>query len=247
MFTGIQCFNAIGYIWNVPVIGVVTTSPYIDFQRFIGNPLNLAIAAGHVDFYKRNFTFWDRVCNVLKSYHTLLSDSIRLRQEPLLKKYLGPDIPSYRVLEKNLALLFTNSHYSFYGIKSKTPALIEIGGINIKNDTSSLDSVKIAKAIIFILFQFCAVNFKKNLLQGLKKLLDESDNGFIYFSFGTLTVLESLPLDILDKLYNAFRIVSPVKIIMRAPNPDVMPKNLSDNVFIYNWLPQQKILGWRIH
>ncbi|OXU22681.1 hypothetical protein TSAR_000187 [Trichomalopsis sarcophagae] len=217
VLTGYQCLAAIGYKWNIPVVGVVTTTLYAQMHHIIGNPLNLALTTSHFGFYKKKLDFWDRVHNVVQTYRVISKFyGYAKDQDYYIKKHLGNDMPSYRQLEKNMALMFTNSHYTYHGVTPKTPGLIEIGGINIKNDTSELPA-------------------------DLKKFLDKSKDGFIYFSFGSLVVIETLPHEALERFYSAIRKISPVKVLMRVPHPDDMPKNMPDNVYKFSWLPQQTV------
>lgn len=116
---------------------VSTTILYPQMNSFVGNPLNLAIFPYHLRFYKEKLDFWDRLHNVLATHHEIrYYHKTAHLQDQYIKKYLGDDMPSYLELEKNTALLFTNSHYSYHGIKPITPAVIEIGGINVQKDSS---------------------------------------------------------------------------------------------------------------
>lgn len=72
--------------------------------------------------------------------------------------------------------------------------------------------------------------------------MDESEDGFIYFSFGTLTKIESLPKEALVKFFAAFRRIPTIRVILKSQNPKALPKGLPDNVYTFFWLPQRKIL-----
>lgn len=72
--------------------------------------------------------------------------------------------------------------------------------------------------------------------------MDESAEGFVYFSFGTLALIESFPKEVLEKFYAAFRKISPIRVVMKSASPQNLPKNMPDNVFTFSWLPQEKVL-----
>lgn len=119
-------------------------------NTFVGNPLNLAISPNTLHgFENEEMNFWDRLNNVIETYR-----SIRLyydradEQNYFIKKYLGSDIPDYHILERRTALIMSNTHYSYNGIMPKTPAVIQIGGIHIKNDTTKVDKVRTIFKII---------------------------------------------------------------------------------------------------
>ena len=126
------------------MVGVETTLPFPWTNDYVGNPLNLAVSPNPLTYYRDcNMTFWKRIHNVLKSHWDILSFHNELSvQDDIIKKHLSSELPPSSDLIKTTALLLTNSHYSLHEVVPKVPAHIEIGGIHIKNDTSSLDSVK---------------------------------------------------------------------------------------------------------
>lgn len=68
-----------------------------------------------------------------RQFHNRAADSI-------IRKALGIGIPSVTELVKNTSIIFINQHYSLSGAKPLSPAVIEIGGIHIK-DAQPLDEV----------------------------------------------------------------------------------------------------------
>ncbi|KAJ8679930.1 hypothetical protein QAD02_015717 [Eretmocerus hayati] len=215
---GYQCFAAIGHLWNVPVISIVVSAPYPFELNAIMSPLNLAFSSKNLQNYKENMTFWDRLYNFVVTHYILLEYHYYARvQDDIIKKYLGSNMPHYTQLEKEVSLILTNSHLSLHGIQPKSPAHIEIGGIHIQNNTSSMDVE-------------------------LRKILDGSENGFVYFSFGTFVVVESLPRVVLERFFATFRKISPIRVIMKSKNPTALPQNIPSNVFTLPWLPQQEVL-----
>ncbi|XP_058788821.1 UDP-glucosyltransferase 2-like [Phymastichus coffea] len=216
--SGYQCLTAIGHKWNVPVVGVATTFLYPYNHRYIGNPLNLAMSSSNLRVDKEKMNFWDRLYNFIMTHYAIYEFySEAYKQDAIMKKYLGTNTPHYSELERSVSLLLSNSHHSLHGVLPKVPALIQIGGIHIEDDNSTIDPK-------------------------LAKIMDDSEHGFIYFSFGTITKIESLPPEALAQLFVAFRRISPIQIIMKSQNPKALPKNLPDNVHTFFWLPQRKIL-----
>lgn len=123
---------------------------YPQNHRFIGNPLNLAIAPKNYHFFKENMNFWERLFNAAVTHHSIYSyDERAYKQDALIKKYLGPDMPSYRELEKTVSMILTNSHYSIHGVQSKTPAHVEIAGIHIRDENVTIPSVNFLIKNIF--------------------------------------------------------------------------------------------------
>lgn len=80
-------------------------------------------------------------------------------------------------------------------------------------------------------------------LQALEKWMNESTNGFIYFSFGSMVLIETFPLEFLNILYSSFSKIAPVRVLMKVPNPDKLPPGLPKNIYMSSWMPQIKVLS----
>lgn len=72
--------------------------------------------------------------------------------------------------------------------------------------------------------------------------MDESKDGFVYFSFGSMVKIETFPRHILDIFYKSFERISPVNILIKIPNPEELPPGLPKNVHTLPWMPQLKVL-----
>ncbi|KAL7292126.1 hypothetical protein TKK_0014398 [Trichogramma kaykai] len=228
VIVGFQCFSAIGHLWDVPIVGVSTTRLYLEDKLVVADPPNLATAPGHCLFHRAELSFWERLENVWLAYRDLsleYPERMALQRE-LVDEYLGPGLPSFDEMRRNVALVLSNSHFSYYGAQPKVPAVVEIGGIHVHRTRE--EEKKNATAPI--------------VDPGLKRFMDESRDGFLYFSFGSLMALETLPSDILHSFYEAFETVAPVRVIMKVADPELLPSDVPKNVLTATWLPQQQIL-----
>jgi len=79
--------------------------------------------------------------------------------------------------------------------------------------------------------------------QELKKWMDDSKDGFVYFTFGSMVMIESFPREILDVFYNSLAKIAPVRVLMKIPKPEELPSNLPENIRISSWMSQIKILS----
>lgn len=52
--------------------------------------------------------------------------------DSMIREAFGSDVPSVTELSKNISLILVNQHYSLSGVKPLSPAVIEVGGIHIK-------------------------------------------------------------------------------------------------------------------
>lgn len=87
----------------------------------------------------------------------------------LAKKHFGHlgDVPSIDELHRNVSITFVNSHRSLAAPRPTLPSIIEIGGSHVKP--------------------------AKPLPADIKKFLDESKDGAIYMSFGSVVQSSKMP------------------------------------------------------
>ncbi|XP_076375313.1 UDP-glucosyltransferase 2 isoform X5 [Megalopta genalis] len=215
---GAHCYLAIGHLLKVPIIGVSSAILYPWHHDLIGNPHNLAYAANNLITLPEQMNFWQRAYNFLHStYHEMSFLYYSSPQTEIARKYLGDDIPDVRTLEKNISMILVNSHISMNGVKTMTPALIEVGGLHVTEEGVELPP-------------------------SLEKWMNESTSGFIYFSFGSMVKIESFPMKHLEIFYNSLGKIAPVRVLMKIPNPNELPPGLPKNIYTSPWIPQVKVL-----
>lgn len=81
------------------------------------------------------------------------------------------------------------------------------------------------------------------LLKELKRWMDESTHGVVYFTLGSMVLIETLPPQKLQDIYAAFKKISPVKVLMKIADNSKLPPGLPKNVKTMSWIPQQPLLG----
>ena len=134
----------LGYILNVPVVAVTSAVEYPWVSYLIGNDDNLAYVANSFLVRSRDLSFWERVNNVVTSYktcdkfHKVTGDF----QTEIMRKYLRPDMPHIREVEKNVALTLVNSNPILSGVKPITPALVQIAGLHVEENDETLTPVR---------------------------------------------------------------------------------------------------------
>lgn len=133
----------LGYVFKVPVVAISSAVEYPWVGDFIGNNDNLAIVPNAYHVSAGTMNFWQRLKNVvinymeLRKFHSLTEES----QTDSMRKYLSPDIPNIREVEKNVALTLVNSHPVLFGVKPITPALVQIAGLHIEGNDQTLPQV----------------------------------------------------------------------------------------------------------
>ncbi|XP_012282467.1 UDP-glucuronosyltransferase 2B19 [Orussus abietinus] len=212
-----HCYFAFGRLLNVPVIGVTSSGLYDWMNEPMGNPSNPAYIPGGFTGFPAKMTFIQRLSNTLISLFINFDFQWWINeQSELIEKYFGPDMPKVEVLQKELTLLLVNSHFSLNGVRPLTSAIVEVGGLHVKSGGV--------------------------LPQELQKWLDDSKHGVVYFSFGSMMKIESLPEKTLLAFYETFRKIAPVRVLMKIPKVDELPKGLPENVKTMQWIPQVEVL-----
>ncbi|XP_033219242.1 UDP-glucuronosyltransferase 2B31-like [Belonocnema kinseyi] len=213
-----HCFFAFSRFLNVPMIGVTTAAIYDWANDPLGNPSNLAFSPGAFTSLPNKMNFWERLQNVIfvhiAKYQFNYYSGL---QKKYVDEYFGPGYPSIYEMSTEFSLVFVNSHYSLNGIKPFTPGIVEVGGLHIEDK-------------------------KEVLIPELKKWLDESKDGCIYVSFGSMVKIESFPKETLEIFYSTFKNIAPVRVLMKIAKPEELLPGLPENVKTYHWLPQIQIL-----
>ncbi|XP_016911984.2 UDP-glucosyltransferase 2-like [Apis cerana] len=216
---GAHCFGIIADILKVPMIGVSSSVLYPWSYDYIACPHNLAYVPHNLLFYTQNMNFWQRMYNFLDNLYLIWTfNKVTVKQTEIMRKYVKPDAPDIRDVERNMSIILVNSHISTNGIKNLNPALIEVGGLHVHDDETIL------------------------LPPSLEKWMNESEHGFIYFSFGSMVMIESFPIETLQIFYNSMRKIAPVRVLMKIAKSDKLPPGLPENVYILPWIPQVKVL-----
>lgn len=73
--------------------------------------------------------------------------------------------------------------------------------------------------------------------------MDESSDGVVYFTLGSMVLIETLPRDQLKELYTSFEKISPVRVLVKIVDKSKLPPGLPKNVKTLPWIPQQPVLG----
>lgn len=211
------CTIAFGKHLNVPVIGI-TTSVWPWSHSMVGNPENLAISPNTFLNYHNRMNFQQRFYNFLYTLNThLILDYFRSPIDQVTKKYFGSNAPGIKELEQSLALLLVNSHPSLNDPLPRVPAWIEVGGLHVQDDGPEISADH-------------------------QKWMDESTDGFIYFTFGSMMMIESLPPHVIEIFYKSFAKIAPVRIFMKIPRVEMLPPGLPKNVRTFTWISQIKVL-----
>ena len=220
-YFGSTCYLGFGPFLKVPVVIGVTYLDSSFVNDFMGSPMNYAFFSGAHTQNAVVTTFFDRLWNFVTNFKvTQLFYYYTSRQTEGMRKYLGQDLPHVRELEKQVSLALMYGHHSLHGIRPVTPSILEIGGLHVEAD-------------------------KSELTPELKSWLDSAKHGVVYFTFGSLLNIETLPQSTILGLYASFAKISPVKVLMKCANTTRLPPGLPSNMITLPWIPQVAVFRHR--
>ncbi|KAH8262908.1 hypothetical protein KR044_001794, partial [Drosophila immigrans] len=207
---------------NAPVVIAASMPPNEIFNSVVGNPsstsyvpaMNMAVEKGQA------MTFAQRIQNfftntAMEIFFAILENY----NSNAYKEVYGddPNMPPYNDLYKNVSLAFFSSHALSEGpIRPIVPAVIEVGGVQIKDKPDPLP-------------------------KAMAEFLSKADNGAILLSLGSNVKSSHLKADTNNKMYN---VLSKLKqrVIWKWEDLDNTPGK-SDNILYSKWLPQDDILA----
>lgn len=132
----------------------------------------------------------------------------------LIKLENGEQLPSVEELYRNVSLIMVQSHQVLNKPRPMMPGIIQIGG--------------------------CHIKAPKPLTIDLQTYLDQSPNGVIIFSMGSLLPSAKMPIKYRQTFLDAFGQLKQ-NIIWKFE--DEAAVNVPSNVRIERWLPQSDILA----
>jgi glucuronosyltransferase len=175
----------------------------------------------HVPFFMSSFTnqmnLFQRTVNTFTTHlfgyfiHQFHHEKIHA----IVRKTILPDCPPLLELERNISLVFTNTHPSLNYARAMPPVIVEVGGIHCRPAGP--------------------------LPQDLENFLADSDDfGFILFAVGSMLPMEKMAEDLAQSFIQTFARL-PQKVIWQWKGK--VRTDLPANVLAIPWLPQQDLLG----
>lgn len=161
-------------------------------------------------FFQRLHNFYYNIRQIYE-YHTMVLPI----QQNVLNKHFSNDTPKVDNLSNRLSMIFINTHPFFNYPRPMVPGILQIAGLRMGK-------------------------MNKTLPPNLKKLLDNSKQGFIYFSLGSNVKSVHLRENTLKLFIDAFSEL-PYQVLWKFEADKLVGK--PNNVHIEKWIPQQGVLG----
>lgn len=185
-------------------------------MEMMGNPPEYASMPDTFLAFDNSMNLLQRLQNL---YHGVLWHTLRNwyhlpKIDSIVRDAFGTNIPSVVDIEHNTSLLLINSHISQSYPRALVPNIVLVGGLHIKEP--------------------------KQLPGDLKKWLDESKQGVVYFSMGSNLKSVHLKQEKIDLLLNVFGKLKE-RVLWKWEEDSLVGQ--PENVRIAKWLPQSDLLA----
>ncbi|KAK0175125.1 hypothetical protein PV327_008904 [Microctonus hyperodae] len=217
LFTS-NCFLAFGKHLNAPIVGTVLSKMHDWLYSPFGVPFNTAYMPSLFSSFSQSMTFLERLQNTFIG--TIVTPQINYYLEiesEYVEKYFQRKLSTISELYNDVAIVLVNSHHSLNEIIPTPPGVIEVGGLHVHDDQQILST-------------------------DVQKWLDDSKNGCVYFSFGSMVRIETYPAKTLKIFYEMFEKIAPIRVLLKIADPTILPMGLPNNVMTSDWLPQIAVL-----
>uniref|UniRef100_A0A182NI27 UDP-glucuronosyltransferase n=1 Tax=Anopheles dirus TaxID=7168 RepID=A0A182NI27_9DIPT len=216
-----EAYLMLAHKYKIPIVSIGT----FGFAQYMAPMMGLMSAWSHVPHeflpFTDHMTLYQRAYNSFVSAYELFLRSWHYlpQQQAMADKYFsflpGP-LPRLSELERQVSVILLNSYPPLTSTRAKVPALVQVGGLHIKEP--------------------------KRLPDDLQTFVDGAKDGVIFFSLGTNLRSADMPP---EKLAVILRVFGSMKQRVVWKFEDEQIKNLPANVLVRSWLPQSDILGHR--
>ncbi|CAH1101263.1 unnamed protein product [Psylliodes chrysocephalus] len=199
---------------------LITLSPLGAVQWIndvIGNPTPSSYVPNVFLGFSEHMNFWERSQNYLISLITSLSHKFLTypKHDDLVRKHF-PNCPCVEEMNRNVALILSNSHESISPTSPRVPNIVDIGGFHISPTSEKLPV-------------------------DLQKLLDGAKDGVIYFSLGSHVKPSQMTLEMKHTLIKVLGSLN--QTVLWKWDDDSFPEGKPNNIIVKKWFPQQQILA----
>lgn len=217
-FFSTDCMLGVSHVMRVPFVGLSSCALMPWHYDRVGLPDTPSYIPSEFSIFSERMSFWERfenwfVTRSVKFWYWI----VEWNDNQLLAAKFGEGIPHVRDIAKNTSLILVNQHYTLSGARPLVPAVVEVGGVHIRK--------------------------LKPLPKDLQQWLDESSEGVIVISWGSVLRASTLPKEKRDAIVSVLRRI-PMKVLWKweDDNLSALPKN----VVMRKWLPQRDVLCTKI-
>lgn len=213
--SGFASMHAFAEHYKVPVVGITSADSWSAGHEIMGNVFNPVAHPDRVLPMLRANNFVERISSILFTlfFKYILEPKAVENYEKVTQKHFPNVKKTYKELVGNVELLLVNAHPSLGYLRPVVANTIQLGFLHIKPP--------------------------KELPMDLLKRLDDSKNGVIYMSLGTLVKSSFLKKNI-EIFVDVFRELD-YDIIWKFEDEQI--ENKPKNVYTNKWFPQSDLLA----
>ncbi|XP_034480036.1 UDP-glucuronosyltransferase 2B20-like [Drosophila innubila] len=205
--------------FNATLIGLATSGGDWNLNALVGYLATSSIEPIMLTGFRRGISLIDRLYNwMLISEEWLMHRLIFLPGLLAVHEhFFGHLSQSFTEIRHSFSLILLNQHFSLFDARPNVPNLIEIGGMHVPKETPKVMPAE------------------------LSQFIDEAPHGVILMSLGMELRSCDLSADTLALILDTFAIL-PQRIVWKFEGNQ--PRfNVSGNIYMSEWLPQQAILA----
>lgn len=226
----------IGYVMNdylvglaahfgCPAVLISSTHSTLGMRNLVGTPSIVAHVPNPMwprQAGEQRMTFAQRLRNFcMQCIESIVTAGAeRFVYEPVYVQHFGVSGSNYAAAKRRISLVLVNSHLSLGAAAPQMPAMIDVGGLHVKLQPDALPAA-------------------------LATWLDDRSDGVILVSFGTMVRTDELGAEQVEILVRAFAALPPQQRVLWKWDGSVAPPNVSANVMLARWLPQDDVLAHR--
>ncbi|XP_072161474.1 UDP-glucosyltransferase 2 isoform X2 [Bemisia tabaci] len=217
LFFGQEALAVLGHIFDAPVVTYASFGHTPDVLRFAG----AANAVAYLPYMELRtagpLSLFQRLRNTWMQYASMLYHEYWYypQHDALLAKYISKPLPRIRDMLHNISLYLLTGNVAVDGAKLYPPHVIEISELNIKG-TNPLD-------------------------EEIKVIMDQAENGVIFFCFGTLLQASSFRKEAVNTFLSVFKELK--QTVLWKSNLNASDWDIPKNVHMRNWFDQPSILA----
>jgi len=213
-----DCFLGFAHRFQVPYLRLSSHQIMPWTSADMGNVDNPSYMMTIFSGYDQPMNFFNRIRNTLTLWSCKLIYEYWFRpvDQAIANEAFGPDLPDLKVLVQESKALLLNVHTSLYGNRPQLLNVVEISGLHIASKNPG------------------------SLPSDIAEFLDNAHDGVLYFNFGSMIKLSTMPTKKMDAILDVISSI-PHKVIWKWED-DQLPRKMS-NVMTRKWLPQFDVLS----
>ncbi|KAH8372698.1 hypothetical protein KR009_003055, partial [Drosophila setifemur] len=213
-----ECVLGLVHQYKIPFMFMNTVGFYTGSLSIAGNPASYAITPNFYSRFTDTMSLYERAINTgMQIGQNLMHMYVMRRTHHVLREHLGAHVPHPYAISRNVSFILQNGHVVVSYPRAFNPNVAEVACIHCKQ----------AKKLPWDLEEFIGAS---------------GASGFIYVSMGSSVKAANMPESLRRMLVKTFARL-PYHVLWKYEGNAADMQDLTSNVKLSRWLPQQDILG----